>query len=468
MTATAKSQARRSMALIVAVAFVAMLAAGLLGLMIFTRMDTSQTLWNNYNRRIQTVVSGVADIQHHGGYGGFIHHFGNLALTRDLDTFAPLIENDLADLRERFDQLEVDLILPENRERIRILRAAFDSYEKRYRQISAMIAAGRSAQEIAQHGVIRDDAASALEQMLKRADALTAEYEQRATQASDEAHYFLWAGGGLFVFVLLAATLFNLRQVQKLVVANEEIAVAVTEAQRASEAKSAFLSRMSHELRTPLNAILGFSQVLEVADLTPEDADSVQEIRKAGERLLGNVNEMLDLSRIESGRIELNMKTVDVGSVIQNSVAQLSPLARERSILIDTSQAMGEIFVLADTSRLEQILHNLLSNAIKYNKESGRISIVTGTSGERMRIAVSDTGKGIAPENMGKLFRPFERIESAYEGIGGTGIGLAMVKQLTEAMGGEVGVESTEGEGSTFWITFPLAKEPMAYLGDKG
>lgn len=317
------------------------------------------------------------------------------------------------------------------------------------------------------HGGV--EALEALDAMLARVDTLTAEYEQQAVRASDQARYLLGAGGALLAFALLVATLFNLRQMHKLVVASDELAAsesrleaAAEEARRANEAKTQFLSRMSHELRTPLNAILGFSQVLEGAGLAPDDADSVQEIRKAGAQLLGYVNEMLELSQIEGGRIELNMKPMDAGAAIGACIAQVMPLAAARSIAITTAQPLGEIPVHADAQRLEQILLNLFSNAIKFNKDGGRIEVATCTADGRVRIAVSDTGKGIAPENMARLFRPFERIEGAYEGIGGAGIGLARVKRLVEAMGGMVGVASEVGKGSTFWITLPLAAEADA------
>lgn len=232
-----------------------------------------------------------------------------------------------------------------------------------------------------------------------------------------------------------------------------ELVALQRQAEQANAAKSEFLSRMSHELRTPLNAILGFSQLLETAPLSPQDAESVQEINKAGTRLLEQVNDVLDLSRIESGRLELSMGAVDIGRAIRQSVSQIAPLAARRGIRLAVQVAEAGLWGMADKRRLDQVLLNLLSNAIKYNREGGRIEAVATVVEGRVRIAVSDTGNGIAAENMDRLFRPFERFESAYEGIEGTGIGLALVKRLVEAMDGEIGVESVEGEGSTFWFT---------------
>ena len=237
------------------------------------------------------------------------------------------------------------------------------------------------------------------------------------------------------------------------------------QAERANAAKSEFLSRMSHELRTPLNAFLGFAQLLDTTKLAPDDAESVQEISKAGERLLEQVNGILDLSRIESGRLDLSIKAVSVGAVVRQCVAQVKPLAAQRGIHITLPTADFGFHVHADPRRLDQILLNLLSNAIKYNREGGRIEIEATVAEGRVRLAVKDTGKGISPENRDRLFRPFERFESAYEGIEGTGIGLALVKPLVEAMEGEIGVDSEENVGSTFWFTLPLAEGEAVKVG---
>ena len=237
-----------------------------------------------------------------------------------------------------------------------------------------------------------------------------------------------------------------------------ELARAKDAAETANAAKSDFLSRMSHELRTPLNAILGFGQLLEMdkATLNETQADSVREILHAGEHLLAMVNEVLDLSRIESGRLNLSLESVAVLPVVAHCLAQVRPLASERGIVI--AQALpGDVAVRADLIRLKQVLLNLLSNAIKYNRDGGRVAVSARPDGDRLRIAVSDSGRGIATEQLSRLFRPFERIESAYDGIEGTGIGLALVKKLVDAMGGEVGADSESGVGSTFWFTLPLA-----------
>ena len=241
-----------------------------------------------------------------------------------------------------------------------------------------------------------------------------------------------------------------------------EMTAARDEAERASAAKSEFLSRMSHELRTPLNAILGFGQLLSsdfAEPLTEMQADNLKEILNAGQHLLELVNEVLDLSRIESGQLELKLEPVDIKNLISNCVSQLQPLAKQNEITICAEQITA-VSVQADLLRLHEVMSNLLSNAIKYNKQAGSIKIsASQTSDNHLLISVEDSGRGIREEELSRLFRPFERVDSAYEGIEGTGIGLALVKKLLQAMHSEIHVKSTYGEGSRFWFELPISTE---------
>lgn len=235
-----------------------------------------------------------------------------------------------------------------------------------------------------------------------------------------------------------------------------ELVEARNEAERASLAKSTFLSRMSHELRTPLNAVLGFAQLLDgnkVTPLVPEQAEYVKEILFAGKHLLELINEILDLARVESGRLSLDCGSVNLQSLCKECISLVRPLTVKSSIELG-SELGSSPQVLADPLRLRQILINLLSNAIKYNKEHGTVMLRVETTDEgKVKIIVSDTGVGIEAGNMPQLFEPFSRFGNKSDTTEGTGIGLALSKRLAEAMGGDISVRSIAGEGSDFCLT---------------
>ncbi len=229
------------------------------------------------------------------------------------------------------------------------------------------------------------------------------------------------------------------------------------ELERASRAKSEFLSRMSHELRTPLNAILGFSQLLELDKCKMDESqrENVQEIDKAGKHLLAMVNEVLDLNRIETGRIELHNEFVDVLPVIQECIAQVRPIALQFSLQIYYQASEPELVAWIDKIRFRQVILNLLSNAIKYNRQAGEVHVSCSKSaGDQVRVVIKDTGIGIEEASLGAIFEPFERLGDT-NAVEGSGIGLALARRLVLAMKGNIGVESRLGEGSTFWIELP-------------
>lgn len=227
-------------------------------------------------------------------------------------------------------------------------------------------------------------------------------------------------------------------------------------AEAANEAKSSFLANMSHELRTPMNSILGFAQLLEQDNKLAEDQrDSSHEIVRAGHHLLKLINDVLDLSKVESGHIDLKLEQIQLSAVVYESFSLLTPLAEKLGIDISYGD-LDNYFVYADGTRLTQVLVNLLSNAIKYNRKQGKVQLEAVATGEILRVTVSDTGKGIEAQRLDELFQPFNRLDAENSGIEGTGIGLSITRRLIEMMGGEIGVDSQPGVGSHFWFELPL------------
>lgn len=237
---------------------------------------------------------------------------------------------------------------------------------------------------------------------------------------------------------------------------------AVTGGDAAADAiKSELLSRMSHELRAPLNAILGFAQLLECDSLTPDQHDSVGHILTAGRHLLELVNEVLDLARIEAGRLDMSLEPVELAPLLAEALARVESTATERSVIVDSVVAGAACgWVTADRQRLLQVLFNLLSNAVQYNRPGGWVKVSCGTSGGRIRIEVAKTGTDIGPDVMPCLLQPFERLDGTPSGIEGTGLGLALSQRLAEAMGGTMGAESDVGQGSRFWVELLAAETP--------
>ncbi len=238
--------------------------------------------------------------------------------------------------------------------------------------------------------------------------------------------------------------------------AAESLQKAMEDSERANRAKSEFLSRMSHELRTPLHAILGFAQLLEMDALSLEDKESVACIQGAGNHLLGLINEVLDIARVEAGKLALTPEPVSVRETLEETLSLVKPQAAERGVRLEPLTGDLDCEVLSSARRFKQVVLNLLSNAVKFNRKGGSVAVSCEKIEDFLRIKVADTGHGISLENLAKVFVPFERLNVSDTVIEGAGLGLSLSKHLVEAMGGKIGVESEPGKGTTFWVELPL------------
>jgi PAS domain S-box-containing protein len=274
---------------------------------------------------------------------------------------------------------------------------------------------------------------------------------------------FEFEADGVWIFTGSAIDITERRHVE------DELRLAKAEAERANRAKSEFLSSMSHELRTPLNSVLGFGQLLERSALAPDDRDSVAQVLRAGRTLLAMIDSVLDLARVESGRLTLSIEPVSVAELIQETVDLVRPIAAGRGIrLVTPADVERPPWVLADRLRVQQVILNVLRNALTYNRDDGSVTIAYRVAaGDRLRLSVTDTGPGIPAERQATLFTILDRRIGSDGTSAGLGVGLALSARLIEAMNGSISVESEVGAGSTFSIELPLAAEPAVGSGER-
>lgn len=253
---------------------------------------------------------------------------------------------------------------------------------------------------------------------------------------------------------LVVATMEAQRLAAEVQIVTKKMENAKSIAEKANLAKSKFLSQMSHELRTPLNAILGFAQLLERASPPPSDiqAARLHQITKAGWYLLELINQILDLAVIEAGRLNLELEAVPLAKVLSECQAMSWPQAQQYNVQFKFHDVDPDWLVLADFTRLKQVLLNLISNAIKYNRADGMVEVKCSQTAQHIRVSIQDSGDGLSPEKIAQLFQAFNRLGQEGGEKQGTGIGLVVAKQLVELMGGTIGVESTVGAGSEFWV----------------
>jgi PAS domain S-box-containing protein len=307
----------------------------------------------------------------------------------------------------------------------------------------------RQAEELARHGHTRDALA------LVRADGQTRWVEAEIFVVADDL-------GGPLQYVTIGRDITERRR------ADAELRRARDEAERASRAKSEFLSAMSHELRTPMNAILGFARLLQAdraQPLTERQRGRVQQILTAGEHLLGLINDVLDLARVEAGKQASTLEPVAVQPLLDECLSLMRPAADARQLQMRDDGSAAGVWVRADRLRLRQVLLNLLSNAVKYNRAGGAVRVGSRPADSGFRLCISDDGPGLDAEQQKRLFTPFERLGADRGPIEGAGVGLALSRWLLELMHGRIGVDSEAGAGSTFWIELPLAEAPAQATG---
>ncbi|HET7677191.1 MAG TPA: response regulator [Candidatus Limnocylindrales bacterium] len=247
-----------------------------------------------------------------------------------------------------------------------------------------------------------------------------------------------------------------------------ELASTVRALEGASRAKSDFLASMSHELRTPLSAIIGFSDLMLAeprdGDRMAVQAEWVEHIHRSGEHLLGLINDVLDLTKVEAGRLELHREDFDIAHAVRESLSGMRPLADRKGIRLRSLAEPAR--VVADRGRVRQILYNLISNAIKFTPDGGEVRVECEAGGEELRVSVIDTGVGIAPEDQARVFEEFSQVGDAERRQGGTGLGLALTRRLIEAHGGRIELESRPGAGSRFTVVLPRESDPIAARQD--
>ncbi|MCK4743015.1 MAG: HAMP domain-containing histidine kinase [Sulfuriflexus sp.] len=427
---------------------------------IYTLVQQSHERMKEYTQREVAISKSLTILYRNIGYGGFIHNLKNLVIRRDLNRYEDVIEYNIFELTEQLGILEGLVNTEKDLAALQELHLTFDDYTEKYGLAKEMVLANKTTSEI--DAMIKVSDLKALASL----DALSSSIRKRADRVEKE---ILINNIGtlnviqlaslimcIFIIILISLIILYLKREFK---NNIQLYREKEKAEASNDAKSQFLSSMSHELRTPLNAILGFSQLIKMDAKDDVTEGNSEEIINAGKHLLELIDQILDLSKIESGAIPLSIDSYRIIDLLNDCLMTIMPIADKHEIKIDKKfDPLLTHIIDVDIVRFRQIVFNLLSNAIKYNNKNGKVIIECQPVDENILcVSITDTGKGLTPEQQSHLFKPFDRAGAENLDVAGTGLGLVICKNLIEEMNGTIGFESDKGKGSRFWIQIPFS-----------
>jgi len=427
---------------------------------IYTLVQNSHKRLKQYTQQEVAISRSLATLNKNIGYGGFIHNLKNLVIRRDLNRYQDAIEHNIFELTKQIGILEGLVTAEKDMAAIRKLHLTFYDYTHKYELAKEMVLANKTTNEIDAVVKVSDVAAlsamntlsSSIRKRARGVENVILNNNTETLNVIQIARLIIC----IFIITLISLLIIYLKREFK---NNIQLYNEKEKAEKSSMAKSEFLSSMSHELRTPMNAILGFSQLLALDETDDKTKQHLNEIIDAGNYLLELINQVLDLSKIDSGMINLSIDSSRLIDLLNDCLMTIMPIADKQEIKIDNkTDPLLTYMINVDKARFRQIILNLLSNAIKYNHKNGKVIIECLPVDENILcISITDTGRGLTSEQQSHIFKPFDRAGAENSHISGVGLGLVISKDLIEKMNGSIGFESEIGKGSRFWIQIPFS-----------